>query len=404
MAFVEGNLIVPAPEGEKIVLLILDGLGDIPHPEHEWKTPLEAAWTPNIDRLAREGALGRLIPVEIGITPGSGPAHLGLFGYDPLDFEIGRGVLEALGIGIELGREDLAARANFATIDEKGVAVDRRAGRISTEKNAELCEKLRKKLGPVEGIEVTVQPAKEHRFVMVFRGEGLADGLSDADPHREGLPLPPVKARRPEAEKSARVVNMFLKNAREVLHNEHPANAVLLRGLSLPPTIPLFPECFQLRSAAIATYPMYRGLARLVGMEIVETGESTEQEFQTYLDRHDAYDYFFIHVKGTDAAGEDGDFVRKVEVIEEVDRKLPVLLQKPPAVLAITGDHSTPVMLKSHSWHPVPLLVHSRYVGADGAQRLNEKEAVQGGLGTFYSRDLMKILLACARRLDKYGA
>lgn len=404
MAFVEGNLIVPAPEGEKIVLLILDGLGDIPHPEHEWKTPLEAAWTPNIDRLAREGALGRLLPVEIGITPGSGPAHLGLFGYDPLDFEIGRGVLEALGIGIELGREDLAARANFATIDEKGVAVDRRAGRISTEKNAELCEKLRKKLGPVEGIEVTVQPAKEHRFVMVFRGEGLADGLSDADPHREGLPIPPVRARRPEAEKSARVVNMFLKNAREVLHNEHPANAVLLRGLSLPPTIPLFPECFQLRSAAIATYPMYRGLARLVGMEIVETGESTEQEFQTYLDRHDAYDYFFIHVKGTDAAGEDGDFVRKVEVIEEVDRKLPVLLQKPPAVLAITGDHSTPVMLKSHSWHPVPLLVHSRYVGADGAQRLNEKEAVQGGLGTFYSRDLMKILLACARRLDKYGA
>lgn len=404
MAFVEGNLIVPAPEGEKIVLLILDGLGDIPHPEHEWKTPLEAAWTPNIDRLAREGALGRLLPVEIGITPGSGPAHLGLFGYDPLDFEIGRGVLEALGIGIELARGDLAARANFATVDEKGVAVDRRAGRISTEKNAELCEKLRKKLGPVEGIEVTIQPAKEHRFVMVFRGEGLADGLSDADPHREGLPIPPVKARRPEAEKSARVVNVFLKNAREVLNRERPANAVLLRGLSLPPSIPLFPECFQLRSAAIATYPMYRGLARLVGMDIVETGESTEQEFQTYLDRHDAYDYFFIHVKGTDAAGEDGDFVRKVEVIEEVDRKLPVLLQKPPAVLAITGDHSTPVMLKSHSWHPVPLLVHSRYVGADGAQRLDEKEAIHGGLGTFYSRDLMKILLACARRLDKYGA
>ena len=222
MALVESKLIVPAPAGEKIVLLILDGLGDIPHPDHEWKTPLEAAWTPNLDKLTQEGALGRLVPVEIGITPGSGPAHLGLFGYDPLEVEIGRGVLEALGIGIDLTPGDLAARANFATIDDKGVAVDRRAGRIPTEKNAELCDKLRDRLDPVEEITVEIQPAKEHRFVMVFRGEGLGDGLSDADPHREGLPIPPVRALRSEAEKAARVVNAFLEQVREVLKDESP--------------------------------------------------------------------------------------------------------------------------------------------------------------------------------------
>lgn len=401
----EDELVVKAPEGEKIVLLVFDGLGDIPHPDFGGKTPLEAAKTPNLDRLAREGALGRIIPVAIGITPGSGPAHLGLFGYDPLELEIGRGVLEALGIGVALNAQSLSARANFATMDAKGIITDRRAGRIPTEKTIGICKKLQESIGVFEGVKVEVFPAKEHRFVVVFRGEGLADGLSDADPHREGSPLPEVRATKAGAEKAARVLNAFLKKAQEILKNELPANAILLRGLATPPAIPLFPERFKVKAGAIATYPMYKGLARLVGMEILKVGgESYEDEFKTYIENYDKYDYFFIHIKGTDSAGEDGDFARKVKMIEEVDRILPILTAKMPAVLAVTGDHSTPALLKSHSWHPVPLLVCSKYVSRDSTQRLTEQEAVNGALGMFPSRDLMKILLSNAKRMDKYGA
>jgi len=388
----------------KIVLLVLDGLGDLPHPDHDFQTPLEAARTPNFDRIAKTAALGRILPVAPGITPGSGPGHLALFGYDPITTTVGRGVLEALGAGMDLRAGDVAARANFCTVDEHGTVVDRRAGRISSEVCARLVEKLAKEVGKVEDVEVILRAGKGHRFVALLRGPGLSGDVTDADPHREGSPIPAVRAHQTGAEKTARIVNALIARFREVLHAEHPANAALMRGLSLRPVLAGHRERFGLRSAAIAAYPMYRGVAELVGMEVLPTGERLGDAIATAAARFRDFDFFFLHVKGTDMAGEDGDFPAKVAAIEEVDAALPALLALHPDVLCVTGDHSTPVLLKGHSWHPVPVLVHGRWAGADRAARFHEGTARQGSLGTLASRDLMAVLLANAGRLDKYGA
>jgi len=395
------------PRSEKLVLLVLDGLGDIATEETGRATPLDRAHTPNLDRLAASSALGRMIPVRPAITPGSGPGHLGLFGYDPVDVQVGRGVIEALGLDIDLQSDDLAARANFCTLDpETDLITDRRAGRIATDINRQLTARLREHIHRIEDVSVLIQSGKSHRFVVVFRGPGLEGPILDTDPHHEGLPiLPPKPAREtPGSLKAARIVRSFYEQALPLLRDAAPANGFLMRGIDMKPAIPTLGERFGLKCAAIASYPMYRGLAQLCGMTTVATGETPADEFQTYLDHYDEFQYFFIHIKPTDAAGEDGDFELKRTVIEQVDAALPILLSKKPGVLAITGDHSTPCPMEGHSWHPVPVLLHSRVCGIDGATRFTERTCNTGSLGFFESKYLLPLMLANAGMLDKYGA
>jgi len=390
----------------KIVLLVLDGLGDLPHPDFQFQTPLEAANKPNLDALAPRAALGRLLPVAPGVTPGSGPGHLGLFGYDPATTPVGRGVLEALGAGIELRHGDVAARANFCTVDASGTVTDRRAGRISGELCATLVEKLKAAASRIEDVDVVLQAGKGHRFVAVLRGPGLGGDVSDADPHKEGKPTPPSHALTPGAgnDKTARIVNAFLDKARAVLASDHPANAALMRGLSERPAFAGYGERYKLRAAAIAAYPMYRGVAQLAGMALFPVGEAPADAFAVAKREWANFDFFFIHMKATDMAGEDGNFAAKVAAIEAVDRALPELLALKPDVLCVTGDHSTPVLVKGHSWHPVPALVAAPYCFADGFDRFHEKHARTGSIGTIESKHLMPVLLANAGRLDKFGA
>jgi len=399
------SLRLPNEADTKLVLLVLDGIGDIATAGTRFLTPLEAAKTPNLDELAKASAMGRMTPVAPGITPGSGPGHLGLFGYDPLEYEVGRGVIEALGLGIELKSGDIAARANFSTLDSKGIVTDRRAGRIATEVNEALCTKLQK-IKKVGDAEVIIRPGKSHRFVVVFRGKGLEGPLTDSDPHHEGAPIKKVEAavKSSKAKEAAAIVNEFYAKALPLIEKEHPANGFLLRGIAHLPKIPTFEERFGLKAGAIAVYPMYKGLAQLIGMQKLEGTNTTREEFEKYLAEYDNYNYFFIHVKGTDMAGEDGNFDQKVAVIEEVDRALPVLLQKKPMVFAVTGDHSTPVPMKSHSWHPQPVMIHGPVSGSDKLDRFTETNANRGSLGIFKSRNLIRYMMANAKLFDKFGA
>ncbi|MCD6093871.1 MAG: 2,3-bisphosphoglycerate-independent phosphoglycerate mutase [Candidatus Omnitrophica bacterium] len=385
----------------RIVLLVIDGLGGLPYTDG--KTELEAARIPNLDNLVRRGISGATIPVSYGITPGSGPAHLSLFGYDPLRYEIGRGVLEALGIGLELSDKDLAARGNFATMDKEGVIIDRRAGRISDEENKRICKLLQKKIVKIEDTEVLIKPGKEHRFVILFRGESLEE-INDTDPQEVGKRARKAEVERPGQEKSARIVNEFVRLSNEVLKNEPRANTVLLRGICKCPPIPSMSELFKLKPAAIATYPMYRGLARLVGMEVLDSGLTIEDEFRTLKKNFSEYDFFYLHIKKTDSYGEDGNRENKIKIIEEVDSFIPRVLDLAPDVLVITGDHSTPALLKGHSWHPNPFLLYSKFTRVDGLKRFSERECVKGGLGIFSATEAMPLMLANALKLKKWGA
>jgi 2,3-bisphosphoglycerate-independent phosphoglycerate mutase len=391
-------------QGARIVLLVLDGLGDLPDPARGGATPLEAASTPNLDRLAPAAALGRILPVAPGVTPGSGPGHVALFGFDPVTTEVGRGVLEALGAGLDLQPGDVAARANFCTVDAAGVVTDRRAGRIANEVCARLVEKLKQALPRIEDVEVILQAGKGHRFVALFRGPGLAEGVADADPHREGSPIPAAAPLVPGAAKTARIVDAFIAGARKALAAERPANAALVRGVSARPRFATFLERFKLRAGAVASYPMYRGVAQLAGMEVLKTGETIAEEFASVAAHWERFGFFFVHFKATDMAGEDGDFEAKRRAVEEVDRALPALLALRPGVLCVTGDHSTPVAIRGHSWHPVPVMLHGPNCGADGFARFHERHARAGSLGVFESRHLMALLMANAGRLDKFGA
>jgi len=386
----------------KIVMLVIDGLGGLPV-EPGGPTELEAARTPNLDALAVESICGLSVPISPGVTPGSGPAHLALFGYDPLRYEIGRGVLEACGIGFPLERSDVAARGNFCSADENGLITDRRAGRIPTERGAELCEILRAIQLP--DVETFVEPVKEYRFVLVLRGEDLSGGLTETDPQQLGVPPRQVKALIPEAQPTAELFNQWIAQAQELLADQHPANMVLLRGPDKTPLLPSMAEVYGLRAAAIASYPMYRGVAKLVGMDILETGEIPEEEVETLQTHWAEYDFFFFHIKKTDSAGEDGDFARKASVIEHVDEAVvPAIASLEPDVFIVTGDHSTPALLKSHSWHPVPTLLRSRYCRPDEVKAFGERACMRGGLGVFPATDLMPLAMANALRLTKYGA
>lgn len=391
----------------KLVLAVLDGVGDLATGGPDSCTPLEAASTPNLDELTKYSAQGRMIPVAPGITPGSGPGHLGLFGYDPIEYQVGRGVIEALGVGMDLKAGDVAARANFCTIDGKGIVTDRRAGRIDTAVTEDLCALLAKKIKKVAGAEVLIKPGKGHRFVVVFRGKGLEGPLRDADPHREGFPIPKataINAKSAKAKKTAKAVAEFYKLALPLLAKSKPANAFLLRGIAHQPAIPTFQERYGLRGACIAVYPMYKGLAQLVGMTKLEGAKDIHQQFERYLAEQPNYDFFFIHYKYSDMAGEDGNFEAKKKAIEEFDAALPVLLRKKPDVLAITGDHSTPCAMKGHSWHPQPVLLHSQYSGSDKLDRFTETGANMGSLGVFEAKYLMRLMQANARMFDKFGA
>jgi 2,3-bisphosphoglycerate-independent phosphoglycerate mutase len=387
----------------KIVLLILDGLGGLPM-DPSGPTELEAANSPNLDSLAARSDLGLSHPVAAGVSPGSGPGHLALFGYNPLRYVVGRGVLSALGVGFELGENDLAARLNFATLDESGKISDRRAGRIPSEKGAELVAMLNENVS-LEGVETSVIHEKEYRAVVVVRGEGLSDALADSDPQRVGLEPLPVKPTddSPEAERSAALANAFIEQANEVLRDQHPANTVLMRGFGMHPGLPSFEEIYELDAAAIASYPMYKGLARLAGMDLLEEGEGIAGEFDTLRENWDRHDFFFVHIKPTDAAGEDGDFERKAGVIEEVDAQIPGLMDLEPAALAITGDHATPARLKSHSWHGVPFLLSSPYT-LPTAESFGERTCASGSLGAFPAAEIMGLLMGHALKLNRYGA
>ena len=389
----------------KIILLIMDGLGGLPI-EAGGPTELEAAATPNMDRLAAEGTLGQITPIRPGITPGSGPAHLALFGYDPLHYEVGRGALEANGVGLDVNPGDIAVRGNFCTLDPNGLISDRRAGRISSEEAMPAIERLQSIQLP--GIELEVRQVKEYRFAVVMRGEGLYPQLNDTDPQVTGKAPLPIRALEPSAQRAADLFTQWVAEAQKVLADPltGKANGVTLRGFATDPGLPQYGDVYGLKAACVAVYPMYRGVSKLVGMDVIKfAGDTPTDEFAAVEKVWDGYDFVFIHIKKTDSKGEDGDFAGKVKIIESVDAALPKLLALNPDVLMITGDHSTPARMKSHSWHPVPFLIWAPATHRpDFETQFGERPCARGGLGTFPAVDIMSLALAHAERMNKYGA
>jgi len=391
------------PNKTKMVFLIADGIGGIPIGEGRG-TELEEAHTPNLDQLASESSCGVMDPIAPGITPGSGPAHFALFGYDPIINTIGRGVLAATGIGFEMKESDVAARINFATVDEKGKVTDRRAGRISTEENSRLCEKLSRSVSLDPEVEFFLRPVKEHRAAFILRGEDLSGEVSDTDPEKTGLkPLPP-KPLNPEAKRTADLIQSFITQSSRVLKDEPKANMLLIRGVAKYRRYPSMKERYGLHACSIAGYPMYKGITGLLGMDVLSTNGEISDEVHCLSSHWEDYDFFYVHVKKTDSKGEDGDCRGKMAVIEELDRYLPEIRALKPDVLAVTGDHSTPCMLRGHSWHPVPLALWSPSARVDGVSRFSEAECARGCLGRFLSVHLMSEALAHAGRLKKFGA
>jgi 2,3-bisphosphoglycerate-independent phosphoglycerate mutase len=389
------------PNTTKIVLVVADGLGGLPQ-EAGGKTELETARTPNLDACVREGVCGLSTPVLPGITPGSGPGHLGLFGYDPLQFQIGRGILEALGINFQVGPRDVAVRGNFCTVDERGVITDRRAGRPTTERCVAMCKKLA--AIKIAGVEIFVEPVREHRFVVVFRGDDLGDKVNDTDPQQVGAEPLLAVGEDEASQHTAKAVNQFVAEAAKLLKGDAPTNMITLRGFARYPKIETMQEVYGLKAACIAVYPMYKGLSRLVGMDVVDAGTTLAEQMETLKNLWDKYDFFFLHYKYTDSTGEDGNFAAKVEMIERFDTEIPKVRALGPDVLIVTGDHSTPSQLKSHSWHPVPTLLCARTCRPDGIVEFGESYCLRGGLGQFEAKYLMSLAMAHAQRLSKYGA
>jgi 2,3-bisphosphoglycerate-independent phosphoglycerate mutase len=390
------------PEGGKALLLVMDGLGG--YRTAERGSELTEASTPNLDRLAGEGSLGLHDPVTRGITPGSGAGHLGLFGYDPLNYEIGRGALSAAGIGFELQPGDVAARVNFCTLAADGTIADRRAGRLPTEEAAAICELLMREVHLDGEVEFFLQPEREHRGLLVLRGKGLDRDLTDTDPQVTGVPPLEPEARTPEAARTAELVSQVLDQARSLLAGRERGNFLLLRGFDSVKDMPSFPDRYQVKALAIAAYPMYVGISRLLGFETHQVEGAAKEEVDALAELLPDHDFVFMHIKKTDSAGEDGDFERKVAAIEEVDALVPRILEAGVEVLAVTGDHSTPAQMAAHSWHPVPVLLWGGTAAADGLPKFDEVNCRQGSLGRFEAKHLLPQLLAAAGRLTKYGA
>ncbi len=394
------RLVVPAHT--RLVMLIMDGLGGLPF-EPGGKTELETARTPNLDALAACSALGLTIPVSPGVTPGSGPGHLAIFGYDPIEHEIGRGALEALGVDFELRSGDVAARGNFCSLDAAGLITDRRAGRIPTEINQALAQRLC--AIRIDGVEFFIEPVKEHRFAFIMRAPGLGGALSETDPLQTGVPPLPVRALDAESGRAADLANLFIARAARLLADCRPANMITLRGFNKFPALPTFAERYRLRAACAAVNGMYRGVARLAGMEVLPLGGDTlADELAALENAWPDYDFFYLHVKRTDTCGESGDFWGKARVIEEVDALLPRLLALQPDALIVGGDHSSPAVLRSHSWHPVPTLVYGKHARPDGIAEFGERACARGSLGVLPATHILPIALANAMRLAKYGA
>jgi 2,3-bisphosphoglycerate-independent phosphoglycerate mutase len=389
------------PAATKILLVVADGLGGLPL-DPGGKTELESAETPHLDEAARIGVCGLTVPVLPGITPGSGPGHLSLFGYDPLEHQIGRGVLEALGINFPVGPKDVAIRGNFVTVDDAGLLTDRRAGRPATERCVEMCRKMA--TIKIPGVELFVEPVKEHRFVLVIRGEGLGDKVNDTDPQEVGVKPLVAAGKDAASKKTAELVNKFVAAAGEVLKGDAPTNMVTLRGFAKYPTIATMEDIYGLRACCVAVYPMYKGLARLVGMTIADAGSTLNDQVNTLEKLWDQYDFFFLHFKYTDSTGEDGNFSAKVKAIEQLDAEIPRMRGLKPDVFIVTGDHSTPSKMRSHSWHPVPTLLVSDYCRSDAVSAFSEAACLFGGLGQFPAKFLLMIAMAHAQRLTKYGA
>ncbi len=400
MLSVERGLITKS--NKRILMLIADGLGGLPRKE-DGKTELEVANTPNLDELARRGIMGLIEPIEAGISPGSGPAHLSLFGYDPRRYDVGRGVLEALGLGLDVSRGDVAIRGNFATIKD-GVIVDRRAGRISTQKCKELVGKLSENIKEYKGFRIMWKPGLEHRFAIVIKGDNLGANVNDTDPQKEGLKPLEAKAKDECSLITAEIMNYIVEKASALLKDEPQANFILLRGVASKPDIPTFGERYYMKALGLANYPMYKGVARLVGMDVPDVGESFEGIVEYYKEHAEAYDFVFVHYKWTDKAGEDGDFMRKVKEIERFDSFIPHFLSNSPDVIFISGDHSTPSTWKGHSWHPVPAVIVAENAGCDDRKAFTERQAKCGYLGLRKSYEIMQILLALSGRLKKFGA
>ena len=384
----------------KIVLLVVDGLGGLAHPD-TGKSELETANTPNLDAMAQQSACGLTTPVITGVAPGSGPGHLALFGYDPLKYIIGRGALEALGIEVELRPGDVAARGNFCTIDDGGNLVDRRAGRIPTELSAPLCERLDQI--ELDGVQCDVFPVQDYRFVLRLRGEGLSELITETDPQITGVPDLAVRPIQPAAEKTAGLVNRFVAKARQLLSEEERGNMVLLRGWAQLPSLPPMGDVYRLNPAGIAAYPMYRGLATVASMKIIPTGHSFADEVETLHQNYASHDFFFIHYKPADAAGEDGDFDAKVKTLEELDPFIPQIQALNPDVFMVAGDHATPAIMAAHSWHPVPFMLNSRLTKGEGIPGFNERACAQGSLGRIPATNIMLLALSHSGKLNKFG-
>ena len=389
---------------KKILLLVMDGLGGLPEPTTHL-TELETAKKPYLDEIARVGMCGLSIPVLPGITPGSGPAHLSLFGYDPVEHKIGRGVLEVLGVGMEMDKNDIAIRGNFATIDENNIVTDRRAGRIPTEQNQKLVQVLQEKIKVINGVEIIIKTVKEHRLAILLKGKNLSPDISENDPQKEGLPLRKITPLKKNAEFTAGILNEFLKQAEKILAQQNTkARTILLRGFSGIPDIESFEKKYLLNPVCIASYPMYKGLAKLVGMNVIAGLETIDDEIEILNKVYNDYDFFYLHYKKTDSAGEDGDFNRKVQTIEEFDTKIRGMRNLKFDVICLTGDHSTPSVLKGHSWHPVPIVIVSQNIIPDDVNSFTERACAKGMLGTIPATSIMYILLANALKLEKFGA
>ncbi len=384
----------------KIVLLVVDGLGGLPHPD-TGKSELETANLPNLDAMARESACGMTTPVLPGVAPGSGPGHLALFGYDPLKYIIGRGALEALGIDVELRPGDVAARGNFCTVDAEGDLVDRRAGRIPTEFSTPLCHRL--DTIEIPGVQVDVFPVQDYRFVLRLRGEGLSESVTETDPQITGVPAMPVKALEQSAEKTATLVNEFVSQAATLLAEEERGNMVLLRGWAQLPSLPPMGDVYRLNPGAIAAYPMYRGLATVANMRIIPTGHTFSDEVDTLQEEFENHDFFFIHYKPADAAGEDGDFDAKVKTLEDLDPLIPRIRELNPDVFMVAGDHSTPAIMAAHSWHPVPFMLNSKLTRGEGVQAFSERDCNLGSIGSIPATNVMLLAMSHSGKLTKYG-
>jgi 2,3-bisphosphoglycerate-independent phosphoglycerate mutase len=393
------DISIPSPT--RVILIAIDGLGGLPDSKTS-KTELETAQTPILDHMAFEGNCGLMDPVRRGITPGSVPGHLAIFGFDPLIYTIGRGAMEAIGINFDLQADDVVARGNFATVDEDNLIVDRRAGRIITERTSELCRLLDGM--EIQDVKLMVRPLKDYRFIVVFRGLGLASAVSDSDPQLNGVPPRKIMPLNEPAGKTADIANKFIARAKALLANHKPANMILLRGFSKRPQFPSISEIYKLKAASISYVPVYRGLSQLVGIDVLDTGNSLDGELNTLENYFKDYNFFFLHIKQVDTAGEDGDFERKVKLIEETDKALERIIKLKPDVTVVTSDHSTPATLGLHSWHPVPVLIHSKLCRPDKIMKFSEFNCLHGGLGRFPATQLMPQVMAHAQKLGKFGA